>query len=406
MRILDLTAIYPNPAVDFEGRSVAALDRALARSGARVTTLVLKPWMPLALARRIPRYRHLAVPSTRVGATDEGNPRVVFCRYPRVPRLPEAWRFAANARLLARHALRRARRLGPFDVVHVQGFPTAPPALQLAEALGLPLAVTYRDDPGHHHPDRLHPLERRVLERAAAWFVISPMVEHALRPLLAAAGAGEPPVIVTPNGLDLAEIETRLAETPGAEIAGPDGGRIVGVGNLYRWKGFHEALEALARLPPTHAWHYTIVGDGPYRAELEQLAIERGIAGRVTFTGRLSHGESLARIRAADIFLLPSWREAFGNVFTEAAACGVAAIGCLENGPETIIDHGETGLLVPPSDAQSLADAIARLLANPAATRRMGETARRRVGRFTWASTASLVLDTLARIVRGAEAEA
>ena len=406
MRILDLTAIYPNVAVDFEGRSVAALDRALVAAGAEVTTLVLKPWMPKLLAQRLPAYRHLAVPATR---RKDGGVDLHFVPYLRVPKLPERWRFGVNARLLARQVLRTLgrHRLNGFDVVHVQGFPTAPPALLVAQALGLPLAVTWRDDPGHYDPATLHPLEQRVVRETAAWLVISPIVERGLRPFL--DGVSKAPVAVTPNAIDVAEIEGRLAEV--GDAPGPDDrpwrGRLVGAGNLYRLKGFHEALLALALLRDRGQvdWHYTIVGDGPYRNELESLARELGLAEKVTFTGRLPHAQTLAHLRSADLFLLPTWKEAFGIVFAEAAVCGVPGIGCSENGPEMLIDHGETGLLVPPRQVEPLAEAIADRLADPEGTRRMGRLAKARIRRFTWDRTASLVLETLAPLTRSGSAE-
>ena len=401
MHLLDLTAIYPNPAVDFEGRSVAAIDRALVAEDARVTTLVLKPWIPLTLARRLPRYRHLAVPSGRL---DDGGVDVHFRRYPRIPRLPEGWRFGANAGLVARHVVRHLRRsgLGPFDAVHVQGFPTAPPALMVAEALDLPLALTWRDDPGHLDPEGLHPLERRVLRETVLWLVISPMVERGLRPLLAAVGS-RAPIVLAPNAVDVGEIEGLLAGVAEGEVelAGPPGGRWLGVANLYRYKGFHEALAALAKLRARglDGWHYTIVGDGPYRDELWELATELGLAAQVTFAGRLGHAQTLAMMRAADLFLLPTWREAYGVVFAEAAVCGVPSIACFENGPEMLIDHGETGWLVPPRDVDALAESIAARLDDPEGLRRAGELARQRIGRFTWQRTARIVLEALTDLI-------
>jgi glycosyltransferase involved in cell wall biosynthesis len=90
--------------------------------------------------------------------------------------------------------------------------------------------------------------------------------------------------------------------------------------------------------------------------------------------------------------------EAFGNVFAEAAICGVPAIGCLENGPEIIIIHSETGLLVPPRDVDALADAIKFFLQNPEKAKTMGKQAKEHIKSFTWERTASIYMDVIQQI--------
>ena len=381
MDILDLTTIYPNAAIDFEGRSVAALDRALARGGERVRTVVLKPWVPRFLERR-PEYRHLAVAS---GDVDDGGVEVRFRRYAHVPRLPAAVKLPLNARSMARTAWRAAAPRC-WQVVHVQGLPIAPAALRVARRLEVPLAVTLRDDLAHLDPTALHPAISDVFRRAAAFFVIGPGLERQAPRFLEGSPAR---LVATPNGLDLGEIDKVVDGLPESLADGPT--RIVSVANLYRWKGLHETLDALAEVARRGAreWHYTVVGDGPYRRELEQKAAELGIADQVTFRGRLAHSDALAEMKRSDLFVLPSFMEAFGNVFAEAAACGVPAIGCLDNGPEWIVEDHKTGLLVPPRDIGALAGALEHLLSHPAEARRMGRAARRRIADFTWKRTAA-----------------
>lgn len=178
-------------------------------------------------------------------------------------------------------------------------------------------------------------------------------------------------------------------------------GGIVSVGNLYRFKGIHENLRALKLLSErgVNAWRYAVVGEGPYRKELEVLSREFGLENQVTFVGSVAHPKAIRYIRDADIFSLPSWSEPFGNVYAEAAVCGRPSIGCKGFGGEITIRDGETGLLVPPRDVEALAGALSFLLSQPERTKEMGNAAGDQILEFTWERTAQLYRQTMSRVV-------
>jgi starch synthase len=83
--------------------------------------------------------------------------------------------------------------------------------------------------------------------------------------------------------------------------------------------------------------------------------------------------------RHADVFVMPTRGEAFGMVFQEAAAAGLPAVGTRINAVPEIVQHGATGLLVPPDDPRALADALRRLLDDAALRARLGGAARARI---------------------------
>lgn len=116
-----------------------------------------------------------------------------------------------------------------------------------------------------------------------------------------------------------------------------------------------------------------LVGDGPYREEME-----RELAGLpAVFTGTL-HGEDLAQAYAsADLFVFPSTTDTFGNVVLEAQASGLPVIVSDKGGPMENIDDGATGLVVPGRDAAALARAMAELCLDAPRLRAMGANARR-----------------------------
>jgi phosphatidylinositol alpha-1,6-mannosyltransferase len=149
---------------------------------------------------------------------------------------------------------------------------------------------------------------------------------------------------------------------------------------------------------------YLIVGEGPNRAALEQLAVALGVADRVVFLGRVATAELPLLYSAADIFIMVSRArleycdvEGFGMVFIEAAACGTPSIGGRSGGVADAVVDGVTGLLVDPLDVGEVAHSVAMLLANRDFARQLGDAARyRAVSQFSWsrfAASVSLILD-------------
>lgn len=96
----------------------------------------------------------------------------------------------------------------------------------------------------------------------------------------------------------------------------------VGVGRFSRQKRFDLAIDAIASSP--EEWHLVLVGDGPLRREFEQRVKDLDLCNRVTFTGHVTNPEWYLQL--ADVFVLPSDYEPFGQVVIEAMACGLAVV--------------------------------------------------------------------------------
>jgi glycosyltransferase involved in cell wall biosynthesis len=160
-----------------------------------------------------------------------------------------------------------------------------------------------------------------------------------------------------------------------------DGPILVTVGRLAEVKRVDLQLRALARL---ERGRLVIVGDGPERPALEALALELGIAERVTFTGALPHEQALLAIRAADLFLLTSRTEGLSHALLEAMQLGTPCIASEVGGNPEVIEDGADGLLVSYGDLDMLVGALLWLLDNPARRRAVARAARRSVRRFSW----------------------
>lgn len=137
------------------------------------------------------------------------------------------------------------------------------------------------------------------------------------------------------------------------------GKEVVCIANLHKEKAVDVLVSAFAHLDGS--WRLRVVGDGPERRALEEQAAALGLEHRVAFLGRLNREATLDVLDHADLFALPSVREAFGLVFLEAAMRGIPAVGCLGTGAEEIICDGTSGRLVPQGDPRAVAEALEQM---------------------------------------------
>ncbi len=164
---------------------------------------------------------------------------------------------------------------------------------------------------------------------------------------------------------------------PRRELGVPEESLLVlAMGRLHRAKGFDTLISAVALLPEVVA---VIAGEGRERSALETLARSCGVADRVRFLGWRNDQASL--LAAADLFVCPSRQEPLGNVVLEAWSACRPVIACRTAGPEELIAHEVTGLLVPIDDPRALAEAIRRVGEDRALAEAMAQA-----GRAAWAS--------------------
>ena len=185
--------------------------------------------------------------------------------------------------------------------------------------------------------------------------------------MLRQEGLAPASIAVIPNGIDL---EAYTGRTPSSDVR-----RIMTVANL-RPEKEHETLiaSAAALVRWNSRLRFQIVGDGPRRRELQDLVAARGLGEYVEFLGHRDDVPSL--LASADAFVLPSRSEAFPNSAIEAMASGLPVVGSAVGGLVDLIDHGRTGLLVPPSDPEALTGALRFLIDNSARAAEIGQSAR------------------------------
>lgn len=152
---------------------------------------------------------------------------------------------------------------------------------------------------------------------------------------------------------------------------------VTAVGRLVPQKGFDLLLQAFARIADSYpAWNMVIWGEGPERDALERDIARLGIEGRARLSGvSLMPG---SWVNGADLFVMSSRYEGWGNVLLEALAAGIPAVSFdCPWGPGQMIEDGVNGLLAAPEDVPALADKLARLMRDPDLRVRLGAEARR-----------------------------
>ena len=206
---------------------------------------------------------------------------------------------------------------------------------------------------------------------------------------LAAHTCEERTTVVIRNGVDPASFQAG-----GARSERP---RLVTVGRLQAPKDAVTLVRALALLQ-RDTFEAVLVGDGPDRPAIEAEVRRLGLESAVEVLGERDDVPQL--LGTADVFVLSSHSEGLPLSILEAMAVGLPVVASNVGGvPEAVVD-GETGLLVPPADPESLAAAIERLLRDPVQRRRLGDAGRTRVAEhFDLAAVQQAHLDLYRRVL-------
>jgi glycosyltransferase involved in cell wall biosynthesis len=278
------------------------------------------------------------------------------------------------ARLIGRPRwLRRQLQSWPPDVVLSFIDVANVNALWAARGTGIPVVVSERIHPPCHHVRWLERLVRPHLYRKAAAVVVQ---TEATRRWVESQGWSNQ-VEVIPNAVLPPEAPD---EEPEIEL--PAGHLIVSHGRLDPQKQLHLLIRAMASLAPRFPdWHLLLLGEGPERNRLQQLATDLGLDDRILLPGTVRHPQRV--LSRCHLFALTSAYEGFPNALCEALACGLPAVAVdCPVGPAEILRDGIDGLLVTPNDPVALEQALARFMTEPETRQDMAEAAMDVVSRF------------------------
>lgn len=246
-------------------------------------------------------------------------------------------------------------------------------------ALGLRVPVIVAGERNAIVRPRWQVVIERLLDRATDAYLVNASAVADV--LVGHEGLPRTKLHVVRNGIDLGRLAPFEVDRRAARAAAglpPERRLVAQVGRLTSQKDYGSFLRAAARLAQEFPdVDFLCVGEGEERPALERLVAELNLVTRVRFTG-LRH-DVPALLGGVDVLVLASLFEGLPNVVLEAMATGAVAVATDVGGARELVVPEETGLLVAPRAPGALAAAVARLLSDPAATRRMALAARRRV---------------------------
>lgn len=377
MRVLVVAEFYPrehDPVLGIWAHRQALAARA---AGADVEVLVLHRVVPPAATprMRLPSAAFALWRHPRELVLDGLRVRYVPFASPPRQRSYGTWgRWAAPP---LRRALTHVAAEFPFDIVHAHNAVPAADALRRA-APATPLVVSVHGGDVFFTAPRFTGSQGADQIAAAfrhARLVLANSLGTARR--AEEAGAPEERIRVVRLGADVPPTTPRRPAQP----------TLVTVAHLVGRKRHGDVIRAMWLLRDRHPdLRYVVVGDGPERETLRELADTLGVGDRVELVGQKPHEEAVTLAHSADLFVMPSVDEAFGVAYIEAMAGGVPAIASLgEPGPAEIAAVGDGLALVPPGDVEALAAQIDELFADRDDLGRLGRLARATVtSSFTW----------------------
>jgi glycosyltransferase involved in cell wall biosynthesis len=317
-------------------------------------------------------------------------------------------RSANPFRRYLRELRRTLRRLEP-SIVHSNGIKTHLLA-RLAAPKGTPVVWHIRDFIG------THPLVRRMLCLAIDDRVTLIANSRAVATDMEAVLKGSRPVEVVYNAIDTQTFRPGegnvawLDQLAGFDPAGADVVRVGLIATYARWKGqdlFIDSAAKVLRENPSTSVRFFVIGGPIYRTsgsqfsldELQGLAREKGIAGKVGFVPFQKHPADV--YRALDVVVHASTMpEPFGRTIVEGMSCGRAVIVSNAGGAAELFTDGEDAVGVPPNDTDALAKAMGELIVNPGKRQALAERARETaVVRFDRARLGADVLSVYRKIL-------
>ena len=303
---------------------------------------------------------------------------------------------------------KRQRRA--HDLIHANFWMSGLVAAEVKRALGTPFVITFHalgrvrrlhQGEADEFPDERFAIEDRIVAEADHIIAECPQDEEDLLRLYNADPAR---ITIIPCGFDPVEffpISKALARV--ALGFAPEERVILQLGRMVPRKGVDNVIRGFARLLRDHriAARLAIVGGDseepdpritPEIGRLRAIAAEEGVAELVTFAGRRGREALKYYYSAADVFVTTPWYEPFGITPVEAMACGTPVVGANVGGIKFTVRDGETGYLVPPNDADALAERIAHLYRNHKLISVLRRQAIQRVNDlFTWEKVAGAV---------------
>jgi len=384
MKILIHSHLYPNNIDPTFGTFVYYYSKALCELNHQVTVVAPIPWVLPGIKKSHPWYRY-----KNVELFFQDGPLKIY--HPRFFSIPKRKLFYLRGDIMFLSAKKFYLNLlknEKFDIIHCHvALPDGRVGSILSKIFNIPYGVTIHGADFYLSAKENYKnlaLIKKVLEGADFVGLVSQTLKNQMLKFNINPKSQTTKTIY--NGIYI----------PGylPEVDWPDRQndviRLLSVGHAIRRKGYDYVIRALATLLNNYdGILYYIIGDGDDLNYFKKVAEESRVKNHVIFLGRKSNAEVLSYMKKADIFILPSWDEAFGIVYIEAMAMKLPIIGVKNEGISEIIKDGYNGFLVSAKSEKEISKVLSKLITDPKLRSKIGQAGYDTVKDvFTWRENA------------------
>jgi glycosyltransferase involved in cell wall biosynthesis len=381
--IVTFTSLYPNSIFPRHGIFVEERLKHIRATGQiDVTVIAPVPWFPFKsdIFGEYCRFAHVPRREERMGLLIE------HPRYPVIPKIGmpiSPFSMALSVAGLFEHL--KSEWASRFVIDSHYLYPDAVAACLIGRWLKLPVIMTARGQDVTLLPK--YPFARAMIRWAIRNCQKVITVSESLREQLIALGVDANHVVTLRNGVDSSRFQLQDKRKAKAAV-GFQGITLVSVGHLIDRKEHQLIIKAMTNLPDAHL---VIIGEGPLKSRLQELANRLNVHSRVSFIPNISQKQLISYYNAADATILVSRREGMPNVVLESLSCGTPVIATDVEGVPELLDAPEAGIVIDDWSPDTISAAVKRLLANyPERT-----AIRRHAAQFDWAPTSRGVIAIL-----------
>lgn len=381
MNVLILSTMYPNSVLYLSGVFVHKQVLSLKRLGTNVVVIAPVPYVfPFLslLSLKWNSYKKIPLKEIIDGIL------IYHPRYVALPRglLKNLWAyiyFFNVKRVVKKEKI-------SFDIIHAHGsIPNDYAAFLLSRTTNRPYVITVHGDTIYlvAKNKKWLRLTKKTLSKADVIIAVSTNLKEKIKGLV------EPKndIQVVLNGYEPSDSLENTKQSMNSEKI-----KILFAATLIERKGCEVLLRAFRQLYDKYInTILIIVGGGELLSKMKKLALDLGISKRTEFKGTLNHTEVLKIMKNSDIFILPSWDEAFGVVYLEALSFKKPVIGTEGEGIKDVIVDNENGFLVKPRDSNSIVEKLTPLIESENLRAEIGEKGFNSIKYLTWENSAKKV---------------
>ncbi|MCF8305679.1 MAG: glycosyltransferase [Ignavibacteriales bacterium] len=380
MKVLILSSMYPNSKIYMSGVFVHEQVKELKKAGIEVFVIAPVPFVPPFAHRFSDRYRKIKmIPEKEIIEGVE----IYHSRYLAIPGGIFKQYWGILYAIYVERLIRKHKLEGKFDIIHAHGSsPDDVGAKIISEKTGIPYILTVHGDSVYKLilSKRKFSGSKKAIESASAVIGVSSVVVERIRRFTSRTKN----IFCVHNGFS--EIDSRsLRQKSNKKL------NILFAATLIERKGLRYLIEAVKLLKEKRQdFSVTVAGGGDLLDSMRNLAIDNKVSEFFEFKGTVAHNDMLELMSLCDIFVLPSWDEAFGVVYLEAMSFRKPVIGTSGEGIADVIRHGVNGLLVEPKNSDDLAEKIELLISDENLRNDLGKKGYLSIKEMTWSRNASL----------------